>query len=385
MSVVGSDVDGSCVVGNFFSDSERLNVSGPSVDGAKDTDPDKVGVSVSTEASGPMSQQAWGIPLETEEFIREAVKAGHPKAFRLLLPKGLDKAILENFSTEVQGDLIAMRAQWFKRWLHEAHVLEKDETKLKSHMPEHMRLVLKHKRLLVWKAILVDLQYTDLGVCDELFKGVQLVGGIPVTGIFDPCFKAAELTVEQLQGLGAQERLAAFYSSRTSGDDSVDKEVMSKTMDEVSNHWARGPFSLDELPENIVISRRFGLKQTSKTRLIDDLSGSKINAAVQAAESPKPQGTDIIAAICLSMLQSKGEQSIKGRTFDMKSAYKQMPLAPDALWASFVAVFDPILRKPQAFQLLVAPFGATRSVYSFLRAAYSIWHIGVWGLRLIWS
>ena len=258
-----------------------------------------------------MSQQAWGIPFDTEEFIREAVKAGHPKAFKLLLPNGLDKAILENFSTEFQGNLIAMRAQWFKRWLHEAHVLEK----------------LKHKRLLVWKAILADLQYTDLGVCDELFKGVQLVGDIPVTGIFDPCFKAAELTVEQLKGLGAQERMAAFYSSRTSGDDSVDREVLSKTMDEVSNNWARGPFSLDELPENIVISRRFGLKQTSKTRLIDDLSGSKINAAVQAAESPKPQGTDIIAAICLSMLQSKGEQSIKGRTFDMKSAYKQMPLA----------------------------------------------------------
>ena len=50
-----------------------------------------------------------------------------------------------------------------------------------------------------------------------------------------------------------------------------------------------------------------------------------------------------------------------------------------------MVVFNPESRKPEVFQLLAAPFGATRSVYSFLRVINSIWYIGVVALHLTWS
>ena len=37
------------------------------------------------------------------------------------------------------------------------------------------------------------------------------------------------------------------------------------------------------------------------------------------------------------------------------------------------------------YQLLAAPFGATRSVYSFLRLSNAVWYIGVKALNIIWS
>lgn len=42
-------------------------------------------------------------------------------------------------------------------------------------------------------------------------------------------------------------------------------------------------------------------------------------------------------------------------------------------------------RKPEVFQLHAVPFGATRSVFAFLRIAHSIWWLGCSQLKLIWS
>eukprot|EP00438_Fugacium_kawagutii_P025712 Skav210468 [mRNA] locus=scaffold737:33999:35231:+ [translate_table: standard] len=79
------------------------------------------------------------------------------------------------------------------------------------------------------------------------------------------------------------------------------------------------------------------------------------------------------------------KDQVVGRTFDMKSAYKQLALADSSLWASYVAIFNPETRSPEIYQLLAAPFGATRSVYSFLRVASGIWHLGAKALDLAWT
>ena len=127
---------------------------------------------------------------------------------------------------------------------------------------------------------------------------------------------------------------------------------------------------MDELPEGAVISKRFGLKQPNKIRLIDDLSGSFVNQTVQCAESPKPQSVDFVAALLLSLLKHGKGSSIKGRSFDLKSAYKQLAIDRGSLRFAYVAVFNPNTRKAEVYQLLAAPFGATRSVDYFLRISY---------------
>ena len=48
-------------------------------------------------------------------------------------------------------------------------------------------------------------------------------------------------------------------------------------------------------------------------------------------------------------------------------------------------VYNPSTRKGELFQCLALPFGAVRSVHSFLRLARAVWYIGVVGAKLAWS
>ena len=55
------------------------------------------------------------------------------------------------------------------------------------------------------------------------------------------------------------------------------------------------------------------------------------------------------------------------------------------MWAAYIVVFNPSTRSPEIFQLQAVPFGATRSVFSFLRIAHSLWWLGCSQLKLMWS
>ena len=68
-----------------------------------------------------------------------------------------------------------------------------------------------------------------------------------------------------------------------------------------------------------VISRRFGLRQPGKIRLIDDVSGSSVNKTVQCSESPKPHSVDFIAAMLLKVIEFSNSRRVKGRSFDLNS------------------------------------------------------------------
>ena len=191
-------------------------------------------------------------------------------------------------------------------------------------MPEYLARILAPKRILLWSEILQEAGYPDLGVVDELVHGTHLVGTVPASGIFETKFKPADMSVAQLRNLSFAEWTKDFYSSRSSGDDEVDKVVYEKTLEEVSSGWATGPpLQLSDLPEQCILSRRFGLRQTSKIRLIDDLSGSSVNATVQTVESPKPHTTDVVASVVLELLRHC-KVGVLGRAFDLKSTFRQL-------------------------------------------------------------
>ena len=52
-------------------------------------------------------------------------------------------------------------------------------------------------------------------------------------------------------------------------------KVYNKTL-ERSNKWLSGPIQWEALPEHAVVNRRFGIRQGTKVRLIDDFSGSGV-------------------------------------------------------------------------------------------------------------
>ena len=119
-------------------------------------------------------------------------------------------------------------------------------------------------------------------------------------------------------------------------------------------------------------------------RLIDDLSDSLINKTVQCKETPRPHTADVIASVALSLLERSGD-NILGKTFDLKSAYRQLGIHKGSLLYSYIACFDPVSRRPVVFQMLAVPFGATRAVYSFLRIARCLWWWGCKCLKLCWT
>ena len=328
-------------------------------------------------------EQAWGVPFTPDEFIREASVAGHPKNFRGLLPKPLEYAIELNAKLS-SSELVALRAAWVKKWIGRISELEPEENKLKSNMADHLKHILKSKRLLVFREMLSDLKYPGMGVFDEISSGTQLSGEVSDCGLFEKIFRPCDITEGHLKMCAEQNRKSIFYSSRSSGDDEVDSVVYSKTLEGIESGWLRGPIDFSSLPDDTIINRRFGLKQPNKIRLIDDFSGSQVNATVQSYESPKPHNTDIIAAVVLSLLDCRGKRFL-GRAYDLKSAYRQLGIHVDSLWASYIVVYNPSTKSPEVYQLLAVPFGATRAVFSFLRIAHSLWWLGCMALGIVWS
>ena len=52
---------------------------------------------------------------------------------------------------------------------------------------------------------------------------------------------------------------------------------------------------------------------------------------------------------------------------------------------AYIRVHDPHDKKMKLFQATVLPFGAVRSVHSFLRCAGAIWWLGVVACKLLWA
>ena len=93
-----------------------------------------------------------------------------------------------NFDSS-SSKLVSFRAEWFAKWTERAKQLSSQEELLKRDFPAHMQNILRPKRLLLLREILLDLEYPDMGVCDELQGGTALVGEVPPFGIFEKTFK----------------------------------------------------------------------------------------------------------------------------------------------------------------------------------------------------
>ena len=91
--------------------------------------------------------------------------------------------------------------------------------------------------------------------------------------------------------------------------------------------------------------------------------------------------------ICWSMKQTGNDQhpQMVGRTFDLKSAYKQFGLRSSDRDLIRIAVNDPSTGRPALFGLNALPFGAVGSVSGFLRVSMATWFIGTVGLNLCWT
>ncbi|CAE7317302.1 unnamed protein product [Symbiodinium microadriaticum] len=214
------------------------------------------------------------------------------------------------------------------------------------------------------------LRFTPLS--PSLPEKVELAWGVP--------WSEAEFVQEASQAKRPRKVLKSVVSQ---GD--LDKVVMEKTLVEKDEGWLVGPLDHSEVEPFALISRRFGLSQGDKVRLIDNMTSSGVNLAVQAYEAPQPQSPDVFASILHRLMQTSPRLKILGRAFDLSAAYRQLAIDPSTAWAAYVSCFDAERGEPVVFRMRALPFGSAMAVYSFLRAALAIWLLGVKELWLPWS
>ena len=113
------------------------------------------------------------------EFIDQA----HGIFFLKSIPSELQDAI--EFSCNMSAASAGkFRTEVMRMWTIKAIELKEKEQELHDSMPEHIRDVLKCKRLEVFTAMLTQCNYGDKHICDDIVKGFDLMGQLPDSGVF---------------------------------------------------------------------------------------------------------------------------------------------------------------------------------------------------------
>ena len=295
-----------------------------------------------------------GIPRVPSDFVKCALALCHPVDAKIVLDIALEEAV----SFMCRSTPLALRKhrlKWLSHALALARSLKPLDESMKSSMDPSLRKILERKRLALFDALLKEIDFPDQDLARDMAKGSPLAGWQPRTHVYQAQVKPPSLSLDQLAAMAPMINDVTFQKTRSSGDDESDRVLWQTSLDEVTAGWASGPHPLSSLPTDAIVSRRFAIWQKERIRAIDDLSASCINSAVGFTERLHVEGVDEIAALILRLLRSlKGSgRCIKGRSFDLRKAYRQLAIAPDHRRFAWVAVHDPAKNEPALFKLAV--------------------------------
>eukprot|EP00971_Amphidinium_carterae_P046548 917111-Amphidinium_carterae.2 len=227
-------------------------------------------------------------------------------------------------------------------------------------MPEHVKHIMKGKRLLLFQFLLKGAGFEDSEMMRGLKRGFPLVGELPSAGWFPrraegvETVKLADLLKESTWRIP---RLEA--SCKPSGDAMEEDELRKKCDEEVAKGRSAGPYSRDEVNRihgegKWVAAKRFAIWQSSsgqrKLRVIDDYSIAGQNGTVVAAEKLDHAGLDEVVAIVRCM-----GSAIECGKADVTDVHGQCRTGRTSVLSE-----------------LALPFGATGSVYEFNSVARAL-------------
>ena len=163
----------------------------------------------------------------------------------------------------------------------------------------------------------------------EASTGFPLVGWMKCSGV---C--AANLRPPALH-VSAFETMAAAHSARTiasvgpTSDTELDEQVWTATLAEVEGGTLEGPFEVESLPKGHVASPRFGTRQGSKVRPIDNLSVSGLNSTVGLPERLQVDTIDEVAAMIKRCMQLHGSHCNSVGREDLRSQKGISPIGSE--------------------------------------------------------
>ena len=358
-----------------------------------------------------------GTRRSPQDFLDEAIKAGHPYVPGVGISDGIKKALLR-ILTSGPTALAAYRNKQLKLIQERALQNKTREAEKHKHLPEHLRDILERKQLILFKELLDESGFEDAKIADEMCVGFDVVGKTPPSGILESRLNPATSTQQQLKLEAKLHKWSILLENRRFSEDVLDKEVYKQTIEEFEAGWLDGPHteaSLDLLfPSGWLPVPRFGIQQGPKVRAIDNCKFPGLNSALTTVEKLRLQDTDDLCALITFVAStiraaspakrtfeirlangqilggrihqewgSLADIVIKGRTLDLKAAYKNAGNSEETLWACVIAVWSPQQCGFEFYISRALMFGSTASVYAFNRIAKALQHLAVTYMSLM--
>jgi ribonuclease HI len=326
-----------------------------------------------------------GIPREAADFLARAVKAGHPRTVAVHLSDMVKHVLRMNFGKDDYA-LAKERATFLWKWSNRAKELAEDEKRLHASLQPHLQHLLRGKRLLLLKEVLTSLNYPDSTLVDEISSGFTLHGWMQESNVFPKDLKRPEYSLDMVKNMAKGLNPMIFAQVNSTSDDELAKATWENTLEEIEKQWAWRDVTSDI--SEVILANRFGLQQKNKIRVIDDCLRGGYNKTYGTKEKLRVHAVDQIAAYLSWICAELGEQlddELVGRTYDLRSAYKQFGVSAEPRSQLRLLVWDAEQRRPSLLGVNALPFGAAGSVSAFLRISMALWFIGTVGLKLCWT
>ena len=304
---------------------------------------------------GPTREMAFSVPHSCDDFVRSATAAEHPKHLYTGVPDVLTQCV-QRCATTAYADLGKERTAALRKWTLRAQELREQVDP--SPPSGHCAKILRGKDLRLFQEMLDSSGHADSKLPSCVRDGFELMGPLPLSGVLQKKTTFATLTPEEVRANAASTRKAIWNSCKSTTCDRVAEEVFRITQEERNQGWLEGPF-YDDLPEDSVLTRRFGIEQTStradgsvvcKVRPVDDYTESQVNLTNSSDETVSPHGVDtIVAGACARIAarpKNKDPEILKGCTIDLRKAYKQLAISLRSLNDAYLCVFDTLAKKP---------------------------------------
>ena len=230
--------------------------------------------------------------------------------------------------------------------------LRREEDLLHKSLHPEVACVLKGKKLLLFRKLARAAGVEDSHLFQAVCEGFRILGYAKPSGPFPVAVKPASLGEQELQDASQWIRGMLRQPGHAESRE-VALELWTEAVQQSSDGsgWLYGPFSERELDELFqkgwVPSRRFGVQQGDRTRAIDDLRASLVNATCTASDKIVLQDIDVVAQTGQRFMEAVAHRGglarrqLVGRALDLKSAYKQLASSPKDSWACIQACLGP--------------------------------------------
>ena len=318
-----------------------------------------------------------GEPSSAQEFLSRVEQVWHPSSKLPPLPPFLQEAV-DKLKSWPLPEVHKHRCRVLISIRQSIDELREAEDQLHQNMPPHVQQIMKPKRLLVFQRLLDSIAFPDRSLAKDMSEGFRITGWLPDTGARPSKLQPPQLHREEVWNNRAVANDRMWSMCKSSGDPKVDQELWRVSVKECQAGWAVLETGHVHPPKNCVLGRRFAVQQPGKIRPIDDMSVSLVNSTLGAEEKVvvMPTSTTVLLVQhLLSGLEKPGARlpKLTGRTFDLKSAYRQLAVHLASLDFAKVALFCPASQAPVVLSLKALPFGATGSVHGFDRCSIAIW------------